>query len=154
MIYLLIFLAKILENALSTLRLILVAHGKKFIGAILLGITTLIWMWSMTNILEDLNNSILKIICFTLGSTIGSYLGSILEEKLAIGNNLISIISTNKDIFKMLDKKKIKYYLVNNDNEINIDIIAPRKKRHEIVAEIRKIDKNALIIYQKVLISN
>ena len=154
MIYLLIFIAKILENTLGTLRIILVAHGKKTLGAILLGIATLIWIWSAANVLQDINNSVLKIICFILGSTIGSYLGSILEEKLAIGNNLISVISKKQNMLDILNKRKIKYYIVNIDNVINIDIIVPRKKRHDIVAYIRKYDKNALIIYQKVLISN
>lgn len=154
MIYITIFLAKIIENSIGTLRLILVANGKKFIGAILLTITTLIWLWTAYVTVDPMSNNIYRILAFSLGAGIGSYIGSIVEEKIAIGNNLISIMTTNKDIFKLLNKKKIHYNIVNIGDEINIDIITPRKKRPEIVSYIRKYDKKATIIFQKVLISD
>lgn len=154
MVYLLIFLAKIIENAIGTLRLILVANGKKFIGALLITVTTIIWLWSASTVVDPIGNSVLRMIVFAFGSGIGSYVGSIVEEKIAVGNNLISIITNNKDIFKILDSKKIHYNIVNIGDEINIDIITPRKKRPEIVSYIRKYDKDATIIFQKVLISD
>ena len=154
MIYLLIFLAKLIENAIGTLRLILVANGKKLIGAFLITITTLIWLWSASVAVDPVGNNILRIVVFALGSGLGSYIGSIVEEKIAVGNNLISIMTHNKNIFKLLNDKKIKYNIVNIGDEINIDIITPRKKRPEIVSYIRKYDKNATIIFQKVLMDD
>ena len=41
--YFLIFMAKVIENTLGTLRLIIVANGKKVFGAILQGIIAIIW---------------------------------------------------------------------------------------------------------------
>lgn len=152
MIYIIIFIAKLIENAIGTLRLILVANGKKFIGAILLAITTMLWLYTAYIVVTPIESSIYRMLAFSLGAGIGSYIGSILEEKLAIGNNLISIMTTNKNIFKILNKKNIHYNIVNIGDEINIDIITPRKKRPEIVSYIRKYDSKATIIFQKVLI--
>ena len=46
MIYFFIFSAKLLENAISTLRLIVVSSGKKIFGAILNLIVSIIWIFS------------------------------------------------------------------------------------------------------------
>lgn len=154
MVYLLIFIAKIIENSISTLRLILVANGKKVIGGILLTTTTMIWLVTAYIIVDPINTDIFKMISFALGSGVGSYLGSIIEEKIAVGNNLISIMTTNKDIINILNSKKIPFHVNNIDKEINLDIIVPRKKRPYIISYIRKYDKKAIIIFQKVLISD
>ena len=46
LIYIFIFLAKIIENAIATLRLIVVANGKKMLGAILNLVISIIWIIS------------------------------------------------------------------------------------------------------------
>ena len=57
LIYILIFTFKVLENSLGTLRMILIANGKKQIGAILQLVISLIWILStsmvITNIIKD-----------------------------------------------------------------------------------------------------
>lgn len=81
MIYILIFISKVIENTLSTLRLILVSKGKKKIGALLQGIVALVWIFVTGIVIIDINKDIYKVIFFILGSMIGSYLGSSIEEK-------------------------------------------------------------------------
>ena len=81
LIYFLIFISKIIENALSTLRIILISNGKKVIGAILQGIICIIWIFSISITIIDIND-IFKSISFVVGSIIGSYLGSLINEKI------------------------------------------------------------------------
>lgn len=81
MIYILIFIFKLIENTLSTLRIIIVGQGKKLLGSILQTIVTLIWTISAGLTIIDFKNDYFKIIIFCLGSGIGSYLGSFIEEK-------------------------------------------------------------------------
>ncbi len=80
MIYIIIFVSKIIENTLSTLRIILISKGKKKIGALLQGLVALSWIFSTSIIIIDIDN-IYKILFFILGSVIGSYLGSSIEER-------------------------------------------------------------------------
>ena len=68
---LIIFLLKLIENALSTLRLILVANGKKFIGSVLMFIISIVWALSATYVVIKAN--VLNMVSFALGATIGSY---------------------------------------------------------------------------------
>ena len=82
MIYIIIFVSKVLELTLSTLRLILVTKGKKKIGALLQGIVALIWIFVTGVVIIDIKKDVFKIVFFILGSTVGSYLGSLIEEKL------------------------------------------------------------------------
>ena len=137
MIYLFIFICKILENSIATLRLIIVSNGKKIEGAILNFILSFIWIISTS--LVVLNNNIYKILIFAIGSLIGSYIGSILEEKIALGNNMLFIISKE---YKKISKLE-NTYLINKDILI---IMVKRKKRKEIIDKILNIDSKAIII--------
>ena len=80
LIYILILLFKITENTLSTIRIIVIADRKKLLGAILQGTVSIIWIISTSLVVIDIKDPI-KIISFTLGAIIGSYLGSTIEEK-------------------------------------------------------------------------
>ena len=91
MIYLYIFISKILENTLATLRIIVVANGKKKLGALLQGMVATLWILVIGIIVTNINKDIFKIICFITGSIVVSYNGSVLEEKTALGNILIII---------------------------------------------------------------
>lgn len=133
MIYFTIFIFKILENALATLRIILIANNKKLIGAILTFIISIIWIISVSFIVFDFKDY-LKIICFAIGSSIGSYLGNTLEEKLALGSIIISFHVNINDYFYF--KERLKIY--------NIEIIKA-KKDYKFEINVRRKDKNRII---------
>ena len=147
LIYPTIFISKILENTLSTLRIIVVSNGKKKLGAILQGVIALLWLLIACIVIVDINKDIFKILCFCLGCIIGSYLGSLIEEKLALGNNTIIAVINNKyknDIFKKLNKYNINTINTNQKKAI-IMIIIPRKKTYYINNIIHNIDTTATI---------
>ena len=82
MIYIIILINKIIENMLSTLRIIVIAKNNKILGAVLNILISIIWICSTSIVIHNLNKDYLKIIFFALGSGIGSYLGSFIEEKI------------------------------------------------------------------------
>ena len=137
MVYLFIFICKILENSIATLRLIIVSNGKKLEGAILNFILSFIWIISTS--LVVLNNNIYKVLIFAIGSLIGSYVGSILEEKIALGNNMLFVISKKYKKIKNIENT----YLINKDI---LMIMVKRKNRRNIVDKILSIDNKAIII--------
>lgn len=142
MLYLAIFILKILENALGTLRLIIVSNGKKLEGAILNFILAITWIISTSLVVID--NDIYKILVFAFGSFIGSYVGSLLEEKIALGNNMLFVISKKYNQIKNnLDNLKFDNYVINKDMLI---IMVSRKKRKELIDKILKIDNKTKII--------
>lgn len=155
MTYILIFLAKILENSLSTLRIILVSNGKKVIGAILQGLITLVWLWSAATVIININDDIYKIIFFILGSSIGSFLGSFIEEKIAIGNIFLTI-SLNKDKgYAFYNKYQKQYHLdilSEYYDKLILGLFIPRKIRIKTIRMIKDFDNNATIYSMKTIL--
>ncbi len=144
--YLFIFILKIIENTIGTLRLIVVANGKKKEGAILNFIIAIVWIISTSLVVNDLKQDPIKIIVFALGSLVGSYLGSYLEEKIAFGNNLL-ILKSNKinTIKKILKKLNYEFNIINKNTII---IILKRKERKHIIKILKHFDNDINIISQ------
>lgn len=158
LLYILIFCSKILENAIATLRIIVVANGKKIIGAILQGIVAIIWVCVTGVVVVDILKDPFKILAFALGSVIGSYLGGVLEEKIALGNKLLLIIIDNKNEIKITNKIREKGLAVTttlgkgmDNNKSILFILIPRKQVNLIIKIVKSIDVNALIISENAL---
>ena len=147
MIYIGIFISKILENTLSTLRIIVVSNGKKKLGAILQGLVALIWIFVTGVVIIDINKDIVKIVFFVIGSIAGSYLGSCLEEKIALGTNLVIIKSSKLDELKYVFRN---YHLIIKNNYLLF--ISQRKNTKDIVNKTSSIDNNSKIILEKIKI--
>ena len=152
-IYFFIFISKIIENTLSTLRLILVANGKKKIGAILNGIISIIWIFVTSVVIIDINKDPIKIIIFCIGSIVGSYCGNILEEYIAMGTNMIVCVIKNK--YEQILKNTLNNYQIISLCEKNNDlcilfITIKRKETIKISNIIRNIDKECILISEKI----
>lgn len=149
LIYIGIFVCKVIEDALSTLRIIVVSNGKKLFGAILGFVIALIWVFVTGSVIIGLNENPFKIIVFALGSLVGSYVGSVIEEKIALGTNLFIVkISNNKlqTIYNVLKKAHYNVEVINKDT---LRITSKRKETSNVTNLIYKHDKNAFIIAEK-----
>lgn len=150
--YLLIFILKLLENTFATLRLILVANGKKVIGALLMFLMTITWSISLSYIVIDFNGDYLKIIIFALGAAVGSFIGSIIEEKIALGTILITFNTDYKNyqlfnnIFDNYKKEIIKV----GENNYKFEIICKRKLKNNVIKAIKNNNKNINIVVEKI----
>ena len=148
-----VFILKVIENAIGTLRIIVIANGKKIIGAILQGIIAIIWIGSTGLVVTNVNKNPCKIIAFALGSIIGSYLGSIIEEKIALGKKLLTIVVDHKNeakISKIIRDHRFAVTSVTGKGRDHkkaiLFILIPRKKTSLIIKLVQKIDKTAMII--------
>lgn len=90
--YLMIFLVKVLEVTLGTVRLVLITKGEKVKGAILGVVEAFIWLALVSTVLDNVTEDPIKAILYGVGFGVGNFLGSLLEEKLALGTSRIEII--------------------------------------------------------------
>ena len=153
LVYFLIFISKIIENALSTLRLIVVANGKKRLGAILQGIIGLVWIFVTGIVIIDVNKDPIKIVIFCMGSIVGSYLGSVLEEKIAMGTNML--VCVVKEMYEKTVKQILKNYQIitlceKDKNHSILFIVMKRKEISKISIIIKSIDKGAIVVSEKI----
>lgn len=154
-LYIIIFLSKVIENMLATLRIIVVANGKKLLGAILQGSVALVWVCITGVVVTNILENPFKIIAFALGSMVGSYLGGVLEEKIAIGKKLLLIIIDSNNEEKIVKKIRNNNLAVTStkgkgkdNNKAILFCMAPRKQIKNIIKIIKSIDTNSLVISQ------
>ncbi len=96
----LIFLARVFDVSLDTMRIMFFSRGKRLIPPILGFIQALVWLLAIRQIIINLNN-IACYLAFAGGFAMGTLIGTILEEKLAIGIQVIRLI-TRKDASELI----------------------------------------------------
>ena len=151
----LIFVFKVLENTLSTLRIIVVANGRKLLGSILQGVIALVWAFSTGLVVVDVLKDPFKVVSFTLGSLVGSYIGSLIEEKIAMGTNMLTAVidkSYSSKIIRSLKKQKYDVIVLNGKRKDEFKnilfIMVKRKKRNDVIKLIKNIDSNSTVIVE------
>jgi uncharacterized protein YebE (UPF0316 family) len=101
---LLIFIARLGDVTMATLRHIFVSKGFKKIVPILGFFEVLIWLVAMRQVFSHLDN-VACFIAWAAGFSAGTYLGMYIDERLAIGTQIIRII-TAEDIIPLTDALK------------------------------------------------
>jgi uncharacterized protein YebE (UPF0316 family) len=101
-----IFLARICDVSIGTMRIIFVAKGKRNIAPILGFFEVLIWIIAISKIMENLDNY-LNYVAYAAGFATGNFVGMIIEEKLAVGIQMIRIFSGERgmDLVEKLNTK-------------------------------------------------
>lgn len=152
---LLIFLARVTDVSIGTLRIILVSKGQKALSALLGFIEVSIWLLAITQVMQHMDN----IVCFLaygLGFGMGNFVGIMIEEKIAMGLQAVRIITQNTlDILPMAIRDAgfgaTVMRATGGRGEVNIIFsIIPRKKVKELLKMIYEIDPNIFISLQDI----
>ena len=91
-VYLCIFIGKIMEVTLGTLRLVLINRGERVIGACIALIEIILWLIIAGSVLADYQSDPIKMFAYAFAFALGNFLGSWLEEKLAFGLCSIQVV--------------------------------------------------------------
>lgn len=97
----LIFLSRLCDVSLGTLRHVFISKGFKKIVPFIGFFEVLIWIIVVKQILNNVNN----VVCYLAwagGFAAGTYIGMILEERIALGLQVVRII-TNRDYDHLID---------------------------------------------------
>ena len=101
---LLIFISRLADVSLATLRHIFVSKGYKKIVPILGFFEVLIWLIAIRQVFNNVNN-LACYIAWAGGFSAGTYLGMYIEEKLALGMQIIRII-THENTVELIEAFK------------------------------------------------
>lgn len=91
-----IFLARILDVSIGTLRTILIIRGYRLEGSLLGFLEILIWVTAVGQVITNLESWYL-VVGYAAGFACGNYVGSWLEAKLALGTEIVRAISRNPE---------------------------------------------------------
>ena len=144
-----IFVARIMDVTLGTIRIIFVTKGIRKIAPIFGFFEVLIWLLAISRIMQDLDNWVCYI-AYAAGFATGNFVGMYFEEKLAIGHELIRVI-TRKDARELIEELRTKGYGVTSVKAQGIEgevavifIIARRSRIQEILDMINRFNPRAL----------
>ncbi len=104
----LIFLARVIDVSIGTLRIVFIARGKKAIAPLLGFIEIIIWLLAIGEIFKNLNNMACYL-AYATGFAGGNFVGIWLEGKLALGTQVLRII-TRRDATNLIETLKSKGY--------------------------------------------
>jgi len=91
-----VFFARIGDVTLGTLRIIFISKGKKFLAPLFGFVEVLIWITVIGQVLEHSAGDMVCYIAYAGGYATGSFVGMLVEERLALGLHLIRVF-TKKD---------------------------------------------------------
>ena len=129
----LIFLARISDVTLGTMRIIFISRGLKYVAPLVGFFEVVIWLLAIRIIMQNLNN-FLCYIAYGTGFAMGILVGLHLEQRLALGSSLIRII-TQKDATNLIEELRSKGYGVTN-----MEAQGKEGKVHVIFMVIRRSD--------------
>ena len=92
---LMIFALRVADMSLDTIRVLFVVRGKKGIVWVLGFFQSLIFVVAISSVLTQLDN-ILNVFGYAMGFATGNLVGMLIEQRLAIGHILVTIISSNR----------------------------------------------------------
>lgn len=156
-VYVVIFLAKILEISVSTLRIILVNKGYRAIAFITGLVEIFLWLFVASAVLTDLNADPLKALPYGIGFSVGVVLGSIIEEWLAFGYVVLQIICDIEKAGEISEHIRSKHIGVTEvaakgykGERKMLTLFINRKGANDLVGELEKIDGKAMFIINDV----
>lgn len=88
----LIFILRVINYAISTIRLVFIARNRRFLAAVLAFVEAFVFAVVMARIVSDLSNA-LNLIAYCLGASVGSYVGMAIETRFVKSYSTVTIIT-------------------------------------------------------------
>jgi uncharacterized protein YebE (UPF0316 family) len=110
----LIFIARIADVSINTIRIIYVLGGRRWTATLLGFFESLIWLMAIRQIFEHMDNWICYV-AYPAGFASGIFVGMIIEEKIAYGKVIVRIITRRKVniLIDYLNSQQYRYTHVN-----------------------------------------
>lgn len=153
----LILVAKVIEVAISTLRIIFIGKGLRKPGTMLAMIEILLWVFIASRVITGMAETPMKGIYYSIGFALGVYLGSILEARLAVGKILIQAVIMKDEANKVINALRDAGHGVTSidahgkykEREV-LMIFANRKNKEQIIRLISENDDDPLVMAHEV----
>lgn len=132
LIPLMIFFARLLDVTLGTLRIVFISKGDKVTAPILGFIEVLIWIVAIGQVIQNLNN-VASYLAWAAGFATGNFIGMYIEEKLALGQMIVRVITAKPADELIAQMKKLGYQFTcvdatGNQGRVNLLFTIVRRK--------------------------
>ncbi len=145
---LLIFLARIVDVSIGTVRILFISRGKKYLAPIMGFCEVLVWLLAIGQIMRNLTN-VLCYVAYAGGFATGTYVGLWIEEKLAVGLLMVRVV-THRDASPLIEQLQKEAFGVTHvaargiTGKVRIVFtIIKRSDLPRVIGIIRKFNPNA-----------
>jgi len=152
---LLIFIARIGDVSINTIRIIYVLGGRRWTATILGFFESFIWLMAIRQIFEHMDNWICYV-AYPAGFASGIFVGMIIEERIAYGKVIVRIITRREihELIAYLNSQQFRYTRVNaegpNGHENLVFTVLERERLESLLAKLREILPSAFYTVEKV----
>src|SRR5215510_11616162 len=151
----LIFLARIGDVSINTIRIIYVLGGRRWTATLLGFFESFIWLMAIRQIFEHLDNWICYV-AYPAGFASGIFIGMIIEERIAYGKVIVRIITRKdvKELIAFLNSRKFRYTHVNAEgpdgHENLVFTVLERESLEELLYKLKDVLPTAFYTVEKV----
>ena len=154
-----IMFLRIIDVSLGTVRLIMVFRGRRITAAVLGFFEVIIWLTAITAIISHITDWV-NVIFYGLGFALGNVVGMMIENIMAVGQQVVRFISTEEGD-KITRVLRAKGYGVTEvvasgrEGPVGLGfLIAARKKIPSLIGLISGMDSKAVVTIEDVRYSN
>ena len=155
---LIVCFAKILEISVQSVKTVFMVKGQRIQAAFLGFLECVIWGLVIASIIDTLGDNYLMLFFYCLGYSTGMYIGSVLENKIALGTSSIQLMVKSDNVEKVIE------YLNNSNRGFTVlngkgskeamsvvMIVLPRKEVKAVISDIIKLcDKEVFVVSSEV----
>jgi uncharacterized protein YebE (UPF0316 family) len=152
---LLIFLARICDVSINTIRIIYMLGGRRFTATLLGFFEAFIWLLVIREIFKHLDNW-LCYVAYPAGFACGIFVGMIIEEKIAYGKVIVRII-TRKDVTQLLQYLNTQHFRFTKVNaegpdghETLVFTVLERERLDDLLNKLKELIPTAFYTIEKV----
>lgn len=150
-----IFLARVLDVGMGTIRIIFISRGLRTFAALLGFFEILIWLVAISQIVKNLNSPV-HYVAYAAGFATGNYVGISIENRLSVGNLMVRVI-THKDAGELVSFLNGKNYRVTSVNAEGatgpvkvLFTVIRRRDVQDVLGIIKKFNPNAFYTVEDV----
>lgn len=150
-VYLLIFLSRVVDVSLTTIRTLMVVQGRKVQASIIGFFEVTIYIVVLGKVVSSLDNP-MNLLFYALGFAVGNYVGITIEHKIALGNLGAQIIlktDGNKELIDLLRENKFGITVLNGYGKEGprevLSVALNRKDLMKLRNLVYEYDPNAFI---------
>jgi len=150
-----IFVMRVLNMTLDTVRVLSVMRGMKTVTWILGFLQTMMFLVIISSVISDQNN-ILNMLAYSVGFATGNVIGMYIEQRLALGFVQLSVVSTGKGAAIAEHLRGIGHAVTEipargKDGMVTmLETNVVRKNKDEVEKAIKDIDADAFIVSRDV----
>lgn len=145
-----VYSARVLDVSLGTLRTLMVFRGYRLRSALIGFVESLIWVAAAGMVLSSLTHWYM-LVAYASGYATGNYVGIWLESKLAMGMELVRVISSEPDVALAQQLREQQFSVVevagrgDDGNGIEVLFVVEQRRRlPRLVAHIERSDPDAI----------